>query len=275
MLISTIIILLATGATLGFISGLLGIGGGILMTPVQYWLYTSSGINPDTAIKIAFATSLAVILPTAASGMYQHHRKEAINWKIAIFMGIFTAIGGAIGASLAVHLPGTALKIAFGSIGILIGIRMLVVKIPDSERPIRDNPWLWISLALPIGIITGILGMGGGVLVVPVLALVLGFSMHRAIATSLAIMLFTSTGGIIGYIINGFFAENLPEFTLGYVYWPAWIALTAGSIGTATLGALFAHKIPGKILYYIFIALIFYVSLDMTGLFAWLKSLVL
>ena len=93
-----ILILLGTGLAIGFLSGLLGIGGGIIMTPVQYWIYTSAGMSTDLAIKISFATTLAVVLPTAASGVWQHQRQGGINWKAAIFMGIFTAIGSFVGA---------------------------------------------------------------------------------------------------------------------------------------------------------------------------------
>jgi uncharacterized membrane protein YfcA len=266
-------ILLATGLTIGFISGLLGIGGGIIMIPVQLWIYTSSGINPDIAIRMSFATSLAVILPTAISGTLRHQKHGAINWRVAAFMGIFTAMGGLIGASLASHISGSILKMAFGTIGILVGIRMLTVKISDAERPIRQNHWLWIGLALPIGIITGLLGIGGGVMIVPVLVLVLGFRMAKAVATSLGIMLFTTTGSIIGYIINGVNVTGLPDYTIGYIYWPAWIALTITSIVMAQAGAHVAHKVPGKVLNYFFIALVFYIGLDMLGAIDWVVKL--
>jgi uncharacterized protein len=260
-----ILILLGTGLAIGFISGLLGIGGGIIMTPIQYWIYTSSGMSVDLAIKISFATTLAVILPTAASGVWQHQKQGGIYWKAAIFMGIFTAIGSFGGSFIAAHISGSVLKIAFGIFSLIIAIRMLTVRVTDNERPIRENRWLWFALALPIGVITGILGIGGGIIVVPILMLVLRLRMCRAIGTSLGMMLFTSVGGIIGYVINGATAPSLPAYTLGYIYWPAWIALSVTSIGMAQVGAILAHRVPGKQLNYIFIALLFYISLDMLG----------
>ena len=267
-----IYILLATGLAIGFISGLLGIGGGIIMTPVQLWLYAAQGWSSDLTVKIAFATSLAVIFPTAASGVWRHHRQGNINWNAAVTMGIFTAIGSFGGAWLASKLPGSTLKIAFGVMGLLIAARMLTVKINDTERPINQNRWLWILIALPVGLLTGLLGIGGGVLVIPALVLLLRFRMREAAATSLAIMLFTSMGGIAGYILNGAHASGLPAYTIGYIFWPAWIALTIGSIFMAQVGAIAAHKIPGKILNYIFIALLLYVSLNMFGVFGWITS---
>ncbi len=260
-----VLILLATGLAVGTISGMLGIGGGIIMTPVQIWLYTSLGWSTDAAVKIAFATSLAVILPTAASGVWIHHKHHDIQWKPAIFMGFFTSAGSFAGATLASFISGSALKFGFGLLTLLIAIRMLTLKISDTERPTRQNRWLWFGLALPIGLITGLLGIGGGILVVPALVLVLRFCMREAAATSLGMMLFTSLGGIAGYIVHGLQASNIPAYTIGYIFWPGWIALTVTSILMTQLGAAAAHKIPGKKLNYLFVALLFYISLDMLG----------
>lgn len=272
MPITQFIILLATGVGTGFLSGLLGIGGGIVMTPVQYWIYTSAGMSPDLAIKISFATSLAVMLPTAASGVWRHQLQGNIKWKPAVLMGIFTAIGSFIGATIATHVSGSALKIAFGVVILLIAVRMLTVKVSDVERPVKENFWLLFALAFPIGILTGFLGIGGGVFVVPLLALILGYRMRRAVATSLAMMLFTSFGGILGYIVNGLNNPVLPGFTVGYVNWLAWIALTLGSVGTAQVGAFVAHRVSGRILTYVLVILQIYVSLDMLGVFSWISS---
>jgi uncharacterized protein len=272
MSVTFILVLIATGIAIGFISGMLGLGGGVIMTPVQVWLYTSNGVSTDIAVKMAFATTLAVVLPTAASGVWQHQKQDAIKWKVAIFMGIFTAIGSFAGSSIATHLPGSALKIAWGAVGLAVAIRMAAVKITDIERPTRNNPWLWFALALPIGLITGILGIGGGILVIPALVLVLGFRMKNAIATSLAIMLFTSSGAIIGYVINGESAVNLPANTIGYVFWPAWIVLTIGGIAMAQAGAYFTHQLPGKVLNYAFIIVVTGVSLEMLGAFSWIAE---
>jgi uncharacterized protein len=267
-----IVVLLITGLGIGFISGLLGIGGGIIMSPIQYWIYTSSGINPDLAIKLSFATTLAVVFPTAASGVWQYQKQGSIIWKAAIFMGIFTAIGSFSGSYIAAHIPGAALKIGFGILTLIIAIRLLIARDSEVEYPIRQNLWLWFALALPIGFVTGILGLGGGIMVVPILKLALRFPLRNAIATSLGMMLFTSTGGIIGYVLNGSQAVNLPEHTIGYILWPAWVALSVTSIPLAQVGAIVSHRIRGKYLNYFFVALLFYISLDMLGAITWITA---
>jgi len=270
MTIAHIIILLATGVAAGFAGGLLGLGGACIMTPVQYMLYTSVGLTTDMAINLAFGTTLLVILPTAASGAWRHTQKGAVWWRAAILMGCCGLIGGFIGATLATHLPGIALKIAFGGVYLVVAIRMLITRPLEVAQAPKDNPWLWLACAFPIGIITGILGIGGGVVAVPVMVLVLRFKMHNAVATSLAMMIFTSTGAVIGYIVNGWGVTGIPSPSLGYVHIWSWLALAVTSIGMAQVGAITAHKLPAKQLRYIFMAVMFYMGLKMLGVFDWL-----
>lgn len=265
-----IIILLATGIGVGFGSGLLGIGGGIIMGPVQYIVYTSMGLPTEMAIRLTFGTNLLVILPVAISGAWRHHLNRAVWWKAALTMGSCSLIGSFIGSSITTHIPGEPMKIAFGVIIMLSGIRMLTARTPQIEKEPEDNPWLWITWALPIGIVTGLIGIGGGVVAIPVMTLALGFKMHNAVATSLAMMILTSTGGIIGYIINGIGAPDLPAYSFGYVNLQAWLLLSVTSIPMAQIGAIIAHRLPAKQLRYIFIIIIFYMGLKMLGLFDWL-----
>jgi len=270
MTIAHIIILLVTGIGVGFAGGLLGLGGCFIMTPVQYMIFTNMGIPTDIAIKLAFGTNLLVVLPTAASGAWRHSKKGAVWWRVAIIMGSCGLIAALGGATLATHLPGVALKIAFGAVIFASAIRMLTARPSPVELEPKDNPWLWVAWAIPIGMVTGIIGIGGGVLMVPVMVLALKFKMHNAVATSLAMMIFTSIGGVIGYIINGLSVPNLPAYSIGYVNLPSWFLLAVTSVGMAQVGAITAHKLPAKQLGYIFIAVMFYVGLKMLGVFDWL-----
>jgi uncharacterized membrane protein YfcA len=270
MTLAYVTILLATGIVVGFAGGLLGLGGAFIMTPVQYLIFTAMGLPTDIAIKLAFGTSMLVVLPLAASGAWRHSIKGAVWWKAAFIMGGIGLVCAFGGATLATHLPGAALKIAFGAIVLLSAIRMLTAHEPKIEAEIRENPWLWAAWATPVGFISGILGIGGGILMIPVLALALRFRMHNAVATSLAVMLFTSTGGVIGYIINGLGVAGLPDYSIGYINLPSWFLLAITSVGTAQVGAITAHKLPARQLKYIFIIVMFYIGLKMLGVFDWL-----
>ncbi|MFC1938692.1 sulfite exporter TauE/SafE family protein [Chloroflexota bacterium] len=267
MTIANIVALLGAGLGAGFAGGLLGVGGSFIMTPVQYMVFTSMGLPVDMAIKLAFGTSLAVILPTAASGSWRHHKENAIWWRAALIMGgcgLASAFGG---ATLASYLPGAILKIVFGVVVLGAAARMLIFKpiAPDAQP--KNAPWLWAGWGVLIGLVSGLVGIGGGMLAVPVMVLLLNFRIHKAVATSLAIVMITSVGGIVGYIVNGLGTPGLPTHSLGYVHLESWALLAATSIGMAQLGARTAHRLPARPLRYAFVGVLFYMGLRMLDVF--------
>ncbi|OAA24452.1 MULTISPECIES: sulfite exporter TauE/SafE family protein [unclassified Kosmotoga] len=265
-----IVILLITGAGVGFASGLLGVGGCFLMVPVQFWVLTSIGVDPTIAIRVSFGTNLLVVLPTAISGAFGHHRKEAVLWKAGIVLGLTGLAGAFVGGFIATHVPGNFLKIAFG-LAILAGaIRMLTAKPIKVESKPVDSVLTYILWGFPLGIVSGIIGIGGGVLMIPVMVIALRFKMHQAVGTSTALMIFTSIGGILSYVINGLNVSGLPAYSIGYVNLLQWILLTGTSVPMAQIGVKAAHKLPAKQLKYAFIVVMIYMSLKMIGVFSWL-----
>jgi uncharacterized membrane protein YfcA len=265
-----IVIFMATGMVAGFAGGMLGLGGAFIMTPVQYIIYTDMGLSTDLAIKAAFGTSLMVVLPTAISGAWGHNRNKVVWWRAAIVMGLTSMVVAFGAATLSTHLSGTALKTAFGVVIILVGIRMITAREPKYKIEAENRVWLWIVWAIPIGLISGIFGVGAGVLMIPILVLALRFEMHYAIGTSMAVMILTSIGGIIGYIINGIgVADRLP-YSVGYINLTSWLLLALPSAFMAQVGAITAYKLPRKPLIFIFTAILFYMGLDMIGVFEWL-----
>jgi len=266
-LIWEVAVLLITGIAVGFASGLLGVGGCFIMIPVQYWVYTAMGINPQTATMIAFGTNLVVVFPTAMSGAYAHSKREFVYWSAAVVLGITGAFGAAIGSCIAAALPKNLLRILFGMAVILGAVRMLTAKTADERRNLVRNPLVWAAWGFPLGIVTGIIGIGGGVLMVPVMVVALGFEMHLAVGTSTALMIFTSLGGIAGYIYNGLRAGipfNSPiGHLIGYVNIESGLLLAATSVAMAQLGARAAHKLPEKKLKYIFVIVMLYMGWKM------------
>jgi uncharacterized membrane protein YfcA len=271
-----ILILLTAGAGTGFVSGLLGIGGGAVMVPVTYWLILTMNIPPDIAIRIAFGTSLMVILPTVISGSWRHNKKKAVRWKTALILGSCALVGGLAGASLAARLTAEILEIGFGVLILAVAVWMGLGLMPrlrkEAEEP-RENFWLVAASGFPIGMVSGLTGIGGGVLIVAVLVLALNFPMHIAIGTSVASIILASIGGIVGYIVNGLGAPVPLDYSLGYVNLPIWLFLAATSIPLAQLGARAAHALPAKPLTYIFIAFMVYAGLEMIGVFDWMQGL--
>jgi uncharacterized protein len=265
-----IMALLITGVGVGFVSGMLGVGGCFIMVPVQFWALTSVGVEPTIAIRIAFGTNLLVVLPTAFSGAMTHHKKGAVLWKAGITFGIAGAVGAFFGAFIASHLPGKVLTVAFGIAVILGALRMLTAKPPKITDEPSDNITAFILWGIPLGIVSGIVGIGGGVLMIPIMVYFLKFKMHQAVGTSTALMIFTAFGGSLSYLINGLGVQGLPPYSTGYLNWLQWILLAGCSIPMAIVGAKVTHLLPAKQLKYIFIAVMFYMGLKMIGVFAWL-----
>jgi len=265
-------ILLATGAGAGFASGLLGVGGGCIMVPVMYSVIGAMGF-PDIAMKVALGTSLLVILPTAMSGAWRHNKKKAVQWKTALVLGLCGLGGGLAGSTLATYLPERALKTGFGGLVLAIAIWMglgMMPKLAKQRAEPKDNPRLLPALGFPIGMVSGLTGLGGGALIVPALVLALDFPMHMAIGTSVSAIILTSLGGITGYIIHGIGVPDLLPYSIGYINLPIWLCLAGMSVPLAQLGAKTAHALPAKQLRYIFIALMVYIGLRMIGVFSWL-----
>jgi uncharacterized membrane protein YfcA len=268
--LSHIIILFLTGTVAGFAGGMLGFGGAFIMTPVQFIVYTAMGLPADLAIKTAFGTSLLVVLPAALSGAWRHNRNKVVLWRASVVMGVCSMVVAFGGATLATHLSGTALKLAFGILILLVGIRMLTSREPKYKIEAVTKPWLWIAWAIPLGLVSGIFGIGGGVLMIPVLVLALRFEIHYAIGTSMAVIIFISIGGVSGYIVNGIGIPDRLPYSLGYVNLTSWLLLAVPAAFMAQVGAMTAHKMPRRLLLYIFIIVLFYMGMRLTGLFEWL-----
>ncbi|OGO22734.1 MAG: hypothetical protein A2144_05550 [Chloroflexi bacterium RBG_16_50_9] len=270
MTLTHVALLLITGAGAGFAAGLLGLGGAFIMTPVQYIIFTDAGLPSDVAVRLAFGTSLMVVLPTAISGAWRHHHKGVVWWRAAFIMGICGLIFAFVGATLSVYLPGAILKAAFGVIVILSAARMVIGRQPRIAPEPVTNHWILLAWAIPIGLISGIFGIGGAVLMIPVMVVALRFEMHKAVATSMAVIIFTAIGGTTGYIINGLGVPDLPPYSIGYVNLPSWVLLSVTSIGMAQVGAIAAHKLSANLLKYFFAVVMLYMGLRMIGVFDWL-----
>jgi len=265
-----IMALLGTGLVAGFAAGLLGVGGGWIMTPVQYWVYLEMGIPSDVALRVAFGTNLLVFLPTAASSAWGHQRRGAVWWKAAMVLGGCAFFGALSGATAADHIAASALKTIFGATMLAIAIGMLVVKPPATTEEPRDNIWLWIVCAFPVSFMAALTGLGGGLFMLPIMVLVFKFRMHLAVGTSAAMMTMTCLGGLVGYMVYGVGVAGTPSPSIGYVYLWAWLCLVTTSIAAVQLGVRTAHRLPAKQLAWVFSVIVLYVGLKMLGLFSWL-----
>lgn len=266
-----IMVLLLTGIGAGFGTGLMGVGGGFFMVPAQFWILKSIGIDPTIAIRIALGTNLLVVLPTAFRGALAHHKRGAVIWKAGIALGLTATIGAYIGGIIATHLPGRFMTLIFGSFVILVALRMLTASPPvHSQGEVGRMP-VFIFWGFILGLLSGTIGVAGGGIYVPVMVILLKFTMHQAVATSMVTMVFSAAGGSFSYLINGLGVEGLPPYSTGYLNWLQWVLLSTCSIPMASVGARVAHRLKGKTIQYIFASMLLFIGLKITGALEWLN----
>ena len=257
------IILFFTGIVAGIESGLFGVGGGSLMTPVQFWLYTLGGIDSTVATRIAFGTSLAVILPTMISGALAHHTRGAVEWHAALPMGVAAIFGGLTGGIAASHVPGHILRLFFAIFILIMAVRMVWHLRECSECGMRGSLVQYIVIGFFIGVLSGLTGLGGGALLVPVLVILLGYPIHRAVGTSSACLIFSSSGAVTAYVITGWGLAGLPPYSLGYVDLLTFAILAVTTIPAARIGVRFAHSCTGRNLQILFAILMVLIGFSM------------
>jgi len=258
--------LILIGIVAGFASGLLGVGGGFLIVPFQYFLLKYIGVEPDLALLISFGTSLAIIIPTAISGAYKHSQKLDNIVGPGIRLGIFGILGSFIGGFVASLAPSRILEIIFGCLLFFIAIRNLLSRDKKEKEARFDFNFLAIMLTgLFVGFFSGLLGIGGGIFLIVILTMLLGFSMIRAIGISSVFISLTAIGGTLSYMISGWGVNTFP-FSIGYVSIVNFLLIACFSVPLAQVGAKYAHKLPEKRLKQVFGVVVLYIALKMLGI---------
>ena len=263
-----VVFYLALGLFVGYFSGLLGIGGGLIMVPVLTFMFEAQHFPANNILHLALGTSMATIIFTSASSALQHHAHAAISWQTVRYMTPGLLFGTLLGAWIVNVVATLYLTIFFILFVYFSAAQMLIGFKPDATRayPARRGATL---AGMAIGTVSSIVSIGGGVLSVPYL-LWHQLSLRHAIATSAALGLPIAVGGTLGYVANGYLSGTLlPAYSLGYVYLPALLCLALGTIVTAPLGAKATHSMPLKRLRQIFaLALLALASKMLIKLFA-------
>lgn len=232
-----------SGAVVGVLAGLLGIGGGLIIVPVLFVLLPAMNIVPaEHAMLIAVATSLASIIITSSSSVLAHHKRNNVPWDIAGAIMLGAALGAWSAGFLAHHISGNMLKLIFGCSVLLIAIRMLgsrsvvgIASLP-AKAPLA-------ALACLMGAISSLLGIGGGALIVPVLNY-FSVDMRRAIGCAAASGIAIAVFGSLGYVVAGWQQYPLKAGFFGYIYLPALLGIVCTSVFTTSIGAALTQRLP-------------------------------
>ncbi|SLN61745.1 sulfite exporter TauE/SafE family protein [Pseudooctadecabacter jejudonensis] len=242
-------LLLAVGAVAGTLAGLLGVGGGIVIVPVLYWL-TEVGlldVDPSVAIHFAVATSLLTIIPTSISSARAHHRKGSIDVELFRAWAPFIVVGALAGGVLAANANAAALSAVFGGIAILVVLNMLNPNPIVLAAAPPASPVGRAAIAGPIGAFSAMMGIGGGTLSVPALTL-MSFPVHRAVGTAALFGLVIAVPGILGYAFAGQDIGGLLPFSVGFINVPAAIVISIATFIFAPIGANIAHRLNARAL---------------------------
>jgi uncharacterized membrane protein YfcA len=249
------------GLAAGFMAGLLGVGGGLLMVPALAWAFAQQDFSAQFNIHLALATSLAVIVPTSLSSLRTHHAHGAVDWPVVRRIAPGILLGTLTGSLAAVKLPDAGLKIFFTIFLFYVATQMLVGFKPPASRQMPGRVGMTVAGGV-IGLVSSWVGIGGGTLSVPFLTWC-NTGLRRAIGTSAAIGLPIALAGAVGYIVSGLSVTGLPPASLGFVYLPALLAIALGSWLTAPFGARATHRLPVQRVKKIFAGLLYLLALRM------------
>ncbi len=258
MSLAALLLALVMGGVVGVLSGLLGIGGGIVMVPFLYALMAAplfSGVVVDEAHQtaLAHATSLAVILPTALSGFLSYRRHGLLDRDVVVPLGLPAAVAAVAGALIAVELPGAILRVAFAFLLLASCIRLLRPG-PDADSGEVREAGSGVSVGAAVvggacvGLLSALLGIGGGIVALPILLHWVGLELRRVAAASIGIITFAAPAGIASYMVAGRGLEGLPPGTIGYVSIPLALAMIPGAVLLAPLGTRINRTLPLPIL---------------------------
>ncbi len=255
----------ALGLATGFVAGLLGVGGGLIIVPVLIVMLHVQGLAVGMEPQVALGTSLAAIVFTSLSSVRAHHRHGAVEWVVVRHIALGVLAGTFVGALLAARVPAAVLKVFFVLFRFYAAIQMWLDFKPAPHRAMPGRAGTTLAGTV-IGAVSSWVGIGGGTLSVPFM-LFHNIPLHRAIGTSAAIGFPIALAGAAGYVTGGWHAAGLPAGSLGFVYLPALAGIVAGSVLTAPLGAWTSHRLPVRRLKRIFALLLLVLAIRMLWTF--------
>jgi len=232
------------GAFAGFIAGLFGVGGGLALVPLLFMLFAAQDFPDAHVMHLALGTSMATIVFTSIASMRAHHSHGAVRWEIVRNMAPGLVIGTLCGSLIASNVPTRPLAMIFTAIVYYASIQMILDFKPKPSRNLPGRVGLVVA-GLAIGIVSSLVSAGGGFLSIPFMVWS-NVAIHQAVGTSSALGFPIAVAGVVGYIVSGWRASELPPFAFGYVYLPAFVGVVLVSFLIAPYGAKLAHSLPVK-----------------------------
>tara|TARA_Y100001935_G_C17275186_1_gene494250 strand:+ start:568 stop:1404 length:837 start_codon:yes stop_codon:yes gene_type:complete len=260
-LTNLLFVLAAAAAVAGFMAGLLGVGGGIIMVPALYYAFTVLDFDIITRMHLSVGTSLAIIIPTSVISTKTHMEYDAVDFGMVKSFGIFILLGVIAGTFLAVNLKTPALVLFFSIFAFLVGLFFIFVREKLMENPKTISEFVKKISGILIGFISVPLGIGGGSLMVPFMR-TFGYDIRKSIGTAAAVGFLIAVTGTVTMITGGKMINNVnAPFSVGYINLLGFMVFVPVTMVMARLGAKAVYKIDKKLLSKIFGTFLIVVSI--------------
>ena len=251
-IINLLVVLAIAAAVAGFMAGLLGVGGGIIMVPALYYAFTVLDFDIVTRMHLSVGTSLAIIIPTSIISTKTHMEYDAVDFKMVKSFGIFILLGVITGTFLAVSLKTPTLVLFFSIFAFIVGLFFIFVREKLMENPKKISDLVKNISGIVIGFISVPLGIGGGSLMVPFMR-TFGYDIRKSIGTAAAVGFLIAVSGTITMITGGKIINNVnTPYSIGYINLLGFIVFVPVTMIMARIGAKAVYKIDKKILSKIF-----------------------
>lgn len=255
------LIYLAAGALVGFLAGLLGIGGGMTLVPILAALFTAQHLADQHTVHLALATAMASAAFTSTASVREHHKLGGVDWALAKRLIPAMLAGSLIATVGAAWVSQRWLALAFAVIVYAGATQIWLGRKPSAHGGLPGSGPLTL-IGLVIGLVCGLVSAGGAFLTVPFM-LYCGIPIQRAIGTAAAVSVPIAAVGAIGWVVSGHAVSGLPSYTIGFIYVPALLAIVATSMFLAPIGARVSHKMPVTVLKRIFACFLYILATKM------------
>ena len=243
--------LVSTGVVAGVLAGMLGVGGGIVIVPVLYHVFTLMGVDESVRMHVAVGTSLATIVPTSIMSARAHRRRGSLNPDMLKRLVPPVLVGVLVGSVLSGVVSGKVLTSVFATVALLVALNMAIKRDDVALRDGLPGRAGTSALGVSIGGLSTLMGIGGGTLSVPILH-ALRTPMHVAVGTGAALGMVISLPGAIAFVVNGLGVAHRPPTTVGYVDWLGMALIVPATMLTTQWGARLAHAIDARVLRRVF-----------------------
>jgi uncharacterized membrane protein YfcA len=251
-IINLLAVLAAAAAIAGFMAGLLGVGGGIIMVPALYYAFTVLDFDIITRMHLSVGTSLAIIIPTSIISTKTHMEHDAVDFKMVKSFGSFILLGVILGTFLAVNLKTPALVLFFSLFAFMVGLFFIFLREKLVDNPKKISDMIKNISGIIIGFISIPLGIGGGSLMVPFMR-TFGYDIRKSIGTAAAVGFLIATSGTVTMAIGGKLINNVSTpLSIGYINLLGFLVFVPVTMIMARIGAKAVYRIDKKLLSKIF-----------------------